>query len=127
VRLRLANQQLTRLIDDGTDLVAEPWRAGRRRRQTLIAPRRAIDERGQTILAVPLPGMTGVHWLEPGPSGTPLAVATAFGPTRVMAKPYQFVEFNLLQTAHGLAVAPRADDLVVRAGPTRFRSAAPVA
>ncbi|WP_139221267.1 hypothetical protein [Bosea sp. OK403] len=114
VRLRVPSQQLTRLIDDGPT-----WSLSLGEQQmktaTPIAPRRAIDERGQTIIAVPLSGMTGVHWLEPGPSGTPLAVATAFGPTRMTAKPYQFVEFDLLQTAHGLAVAPRADDLVVRA------------
>lgn len=120
VRLRLASQQLVRLADDGPvwglsfgDQPARP--------ADPIAPRRAVDERGQTILTVPLPGMTGIHWLEPGPSGAPIAVATAIGPVRSLVKPYQFVEFALLPTAHGLAVSPRSDDLVVRAGTEQAR------
>jgi tetratricopeptide (TPR) repeat protein len=115
VRLRLARQQLARLVDNGPvwtlglgDASGKPAEA--------ITPQRSMDERGQTVVAVPLPGMTGVHWLEPGPSGVAVAVATAFGPARTVAKPYQFVEFGLLQTAHGIAVSPRSDDLVVRAG-----------
>jgi hypothetical protein len=115
VRLRLARQQLARLVDNGPiwtlglgDASGKPAEA--------TAPQRSMDERGQTVVAVPLPGMTGVHWLEPGPSGLAIAVATALGPARTVAKPYQFVEFGLLQTAHGIAVSPRSDDLVVRAG-----------
>lgn len=120
VRLRLARQQLARLVDDGPswtlglgDPLGKPAEA--------LAPQRSLDERGQTVVAVPLPGMTGVHWLEPGPSGMPIAVATATGPARTVAKPYQFVEFDLPQTAHGIAVAPRSDDLVVRAGTDQAR------
>lgn len=115
VRLRLARQQLARLSDNGTawtlGLGSEPGKAAE-----AIAPQRSMDERGLTVVAVPLPGMTGVHWLEPGPSGRAIAVATATGPTRIVAKPYQFVEFGLLQTAHGIAVLPRSDDIAVRAG-----------
>jgi tetratricopeptide (TPR) repeat protein len=120
VRLRLASQQLTRFFDDGTtwslslgDEAGKPAEP--------VAPNRALDERGQTIIAVPLPGLTGVHWLEAGPAGLPLAVATATGPAHVTTKPFQFVEFGLLQTAHGLAVLPRSDDLVVRAGAEEVR------
>jgi len=120
VRLRLASQQLVRLVDNGPvwtlglgDPTGKPAEA--------LAPQRSIDERGQTVVAVPLPGMTGVHWLEPGPSGTAIAVATAMGPARTVAKPYQFVEFGLAQTAHGIAVLPRSDDIVVHAGTDQAR------
>lgn len=114
VKLRLASQQIARLIDDGaTWSLSLGEQAGKP--AEALAPRRTIDERGQTVLAVPLPGMTGVHWLESGPAGLPLAVATVLGPTRAIAKPYRFVELGLLQTAHGIAVSPRADDVVVRA------------
>lgn len=113
VRLRLTSQQLTRFFDNGAtwslsfgEEAAKPAEA--------LAPQRGMDERGQTIVAVPLPGLTGIHWLETGPAGLPLAVATATGPAHLTAKPYRFVEFGLLQTAHGLAVLPRSDDLVVR-------------
>lgn len=115
VRLRLSSQQLVHLTDDGTGWsLAFGDQAGKP--ADPVAPHRAIDERGQTILSVPLPGMTGVHWLETGPAGTPIAVVTAVGPTRAVVKPYRFVEFGLLQTAHGIAVIPRSDDIAVRAG-----------
>jgi tetratricopeptide (TPR) repeat protein len=115
VRLRLSSQQLVHLSDDGIAWsLAFGDQAGRP--ADPVAPHRAVDERGQTILSVPLPGMTGVHWLETGPAGTPIAVATAVGPTRAVVKPYRFVEFGLLQTAHGIAVIPRSDDIAVRAG-----------
>ncbi len=120
VRLRLTGQPLTRLFDDGTTWSLSFGEQGGKPAEPLL-PARSMDEQGQTIVAVPLRGMTGVHWLEAGPSGLPVAVATATGPTRVTPKPYQFVEFNLLQTTHGLAVSPRSDDVVVRAGTEQAR------
>lgn len=115
VRLKTRRQQVTRLSDDGTqwslsfgEKLGKPAGA--------LAPRRDSDERGQTIVAVPVPGMTGVHWLDNPDGGAPIAVATALGPTRAVAKPYRFVEFGLLQSAHGVVVGAIADDLAVRAG-----------
>lgn len=115
VRLKTRRQQVTRLSDDGAqwslsfgEKLGKPAGA--------LAPRRDSDERGQTIVAVPVPGMTGVHWLDNRDGGAPLAVATALGPTRAVAKPYRFVEFGLLQSAHGVVVNAIADDLAVRAG-----------
>jgi tetratricopeptide (TPR) repeat protein len=120
VRLRLAGQPLTRLFDDGNTWSLGFGDQGSRPAEPL-APARGVDENGQTMVAVPLRGLTGVHWLEPGPSGMPLAVATALPPVRVTAKPYQFVEFGLLPTTQGLAVMPRSDDIVVRAGTEQVR------
>lgn len=115
VKLRLASQQLISFGDEGTS-----WRLGigepPGRPVAPLTPERSVDDQGQTALAIALPGMTGIHWLESGASGLPIAVATVTGPTRSVAKPYRFVEFGLPQTAHGLAVLPRSDDLVVRAG-----------
>ncbi len=120
VRLRLAGQPLTRLFDDGNTWSLGFGDQGGRPSEPL-APARGVDERGQTMVAVPLRGMTGVHWLEPGPSGLPLAVATATAPVRVTAKPYHFVEFSLLPTTQGLVVMPRSDDVVVQAGTEQVR------
>lgn len=114
VRLRLAGQPLARLFADGNnwslDLGEDAGRSA-----AAIDPHRGMDDRGQTNLAVPMPGLTGVHWLEAGPAGLPLAVATAIGPARLTPKPYRFVEFELLPTVQGLAIQPRSDDLVARA------------
>lgn len=120
VRLRLAGQPLTRVFDNGPtwslDLGEDAGRPA-----APVEPQRGMDDRGQTIVAVPLAGLTGIHWLESGPAGLPVAVATATGPTRLTPKPYQFVEFGLLQTAQGLAVQPHADDVAVRAGTEQVR------
>ncbi|BCB19250.1 hypothetical protein [Bosea sp. ANAM02] len=120
VRLKLAGQPLTRVFDNGPvwslDLGEDAGRPA-----APVEPKRSMDEHGQTIVAVPLPGLTGIHWLEAGPAGLPVAVATATGPARLAPKPYQFVEFGLLPTAQGLAVQPRADDVAVRAGTEQVR------
>ncbi|MGX1785411.1 tetratricopeptide repeat protein [Bosea sp. NPDC055332] len=114
VRLKTRRQQIVRLSDDGPqwsltfgDKAGKPAGA--------LAPRRDADERGQTIVAVPVPGLTGVHWLENSEGGPMIAVATALGPTRAVPKPYRFIEFGLPQSAHGVVVSAVADDLAVRA------------
>lgn len=114
VRLKTRGQQIVRFSDDGPqwslsfgDKAGKPAGA--------FSPRRDADERGQTIVAVPVPGLTGVHWLDNGEGGPALAVATALGPTRAVSKPYRFVEFGLPQSAHGVVVSAVADDLAVRA------------
>lgn len=120
VKLKLAGQPLARLFDNGPawslDLGEDAGRPA-----APVEPQRSMDERGQTIVAVPLAGLTGIHWLEAGPAGLPVAVATATGPTRLTPKPYQFVEFGLLPTAQGLAVQAHADDVAVRAGTEQVR------
>ncbi len=120
VRLKTRRQQIVRLSDDGPqwslsfgDRTGKPAGA--------LTPRRDADERGQTIVAVPVPGLTGVHWLENGEGGPSLAVATALGPTRAVSKPYRFVEFGLPQSAHGVVVSAVADDLAVRADTDEVR------
>lgn len=121
VRLRLIGQPLARFFDDGTGWSLDLGEATGKSVAVPVEPQRGMDERDQTMLAVPLPGLTGVHWLEAGPAGLPVAIATATGPVRLTPKPYQFVEFGLLQTAQGVVVQPRADDIAVRAGSGQVR------
>ncbi|KRE23248.1 hypothetical protein ASE66_25295 [Bosea sp. Root483D1] len=120
VRLKTRRQQIVRLSDDNTqwsltfgDKAGKPAGA--------LTPRRDADERGQTIVAVPVSGLTGVHWLENSEGGPSLAVATVLGPTRAVAKPYRFIEFGLPQSAHGVVVSAVADDLAVRADTDEVR------
>jgi len=120
VRLRLAGQPLARFFADGDSWSLDLSDAGGGS-AAAIEPHRGVDERGQTNIVVPMPGLTGVHWLESGPAGLPVAVATALGPTRLTPKPYQFVEFGLLPTAQGLAIQPRSDDVIARAGTDEVR------
>jgi tetratricopeptide (TPR) repeat protein len=120
VRLKTRRQQIVRLSDDNTqwsltfgDKAGKPAGA--------LTPRREADERGQTIVAVPVPGLTGVHWLENSEGGPSLAVATVLGPTRAVSKPYRFLEFGLPQSAHGVVVSAVADDLAVRTDTDQVR------
>jgi len=120
VRLKTGRQQIVRLSDDVAqwsltfgDKAGKPAGA--------LTPRRDADDRGQTIVAVPVPGLTGVHWLENSEGGPSLAVATALGPTRAVSKPYRFLEFGLPQSAHGVVVSAVADDLAVRADTDEVR------
>ncbi|MEI5666726.1 hypothetical protein WBO78_17385 [Bosea sp. CCNWLW174] len=120
VRLKTRRQQIVRLSDDGPQWsLSFGDRAGKP--AGALTPRRDADERGQTIVAVPVPGLTGVHWLENSEGGPSLAVATALGPTRAVAKPYRFLEFGLPQSAHGVVVSAVADDLAVRADTDEVR------
>ncbi|WP_186416635.1 hypothetical protein [Bosea sp. CS1GBMeth4] len=114
VRLKTRRQQIVRLSDDGPQWSLSFGDNGGKPAGA-FSPRRDADERGQTIVAVPVPGLTGVHWLDNGEGGPALAVATALGPTRAVSKPYRFVEFGLPQSAHGVVVSAVADDLAVRA------------
>ncbi len=77
--------------------------------------RRISDERGQTVLSVPLQNVSGIHWIG-SESGQNYAVATAYGPGAAIPKPQRFVEFQLNQTMQGVAVLSFADDVAVRAG-----------
>lgn len=120
VRLKTRRQQLVRLSDDNTQWsLSFGDKAGKP--AVALTPRRDADERGQTIVAVPVPGLTGVHWLENSEGGPNLAVATALGPTRAVSKPYRFLEFGLPQSAHGVVVSAVADDLAVRADTEEVR------
>jgi tetratricopeptide (TPR) repeat protein len=83
-----------------------------------IVPVRSVDENGQTIVSLPFADAASIHWITDAQTGEQLGIVTAPGPARGLAKPYRFVEFELLPTAHGVVVAPRADDVVVRSGLT---------
>lgn len=118
IRMRPAGERWARLFDEGNAWVLSFEDSGGKPAE-VTAPKRDIDESGQTVMAVPLPGLTGVHWLPAGSTGLPMAIATAIGPARAVGKPFQFVEFGLPQTSHGIAILPRSDDIVARAGTGR--------
>jgi tetratricopeptide (TPR) repeat protein len=79
-----------------------------------LAPQRSADENGQTVLSVPVADASGVHWVDLDGAGRMAAIVTVFGKTRAIMKPFRFVEADLPQTAHGLVVLAKADDVVVR-------------
>jgi len=77
---------------------------------------RGVAENGRTILRTRLPALGQIFWLDDPDTGDRLGVVTALGPAHAMAKSQHFVELTAMPTAHGLALAPRADDVVVSIG-----------
>ncbi len=71
------------------------------------------DEQGALVTA-PLPGARRAHWLDDPALSDRLAIVTSMPPAHNVNKPRNFVEFEALETAHGMAIAPRTDDLAVR-------------
>jgi tetratricopeptide (TPR) repeat protein len=78
--------------------------------------RRGVSDDGRTIMTARLPALGQVFWLDDPDTGDRLGIVTARGPAYGQSKTQHFVEFTSLPTAHGLAIAPRAEDLMVAAG-----------
>ncbi|HSP23918.1 MAG TPA: hypothetical protein VLQ65_01960 [Saliniramus sp.] len=79
-----------------------------------LTPVRDLDDSGRNMLLVPLAGASGVFWFDEPDTGERLAIVTAPGEARNIAKLQRFVEMQLLPTAHGLAISALADDIQVR-------------
>jgi hypothetical protein len=116
VRLALAGPQLIRFVPEDNGWVLTIGDKSLVASEALTLTRKA-DEAGRNAAVLTLADASGVHWLREPQSGERLAVATAAGPSRGVAKPHALVEFRLLQSAHGAVVAAEADDLAVTAGP----------
>ena len=76
---------------------------------------RGVQSDGRTMLYAPLEGVGSIHRIKDTDIGDEIIVATAAAPARAFLKPQDFVEFQTLVTAHGLAFRPKADDIIVAA------------
>jgi tetratricopeptide (TPR) repeat protein len=115
VRLMLTQPRLVRLAPDENQWVLTIGETGVVPTEPLTVSRK-LDESGRSVVVAPLREASGVYWLNEPQTGERLAVVTAFGGPRGAPKPQRFVEFRLLPTAHGLAIAVEADDMTVRTG-----------
>lgn len=70
------------------------------------------DQRSVVVIDYEKPGR--VHWIKDNQIGDDIAIVTGFGPTRAIIKPQTLVEFDALPTAHGIAIRPKSDDVLVR-------------
>jgi tetratricopeptide (TPR) repeat protein len=78
--------------------------------------RRGVAENGRTILSARLPALGQIVWMDDPDTGDRLGIITALGPAHGLPKAQSFVEVTGLPTVHGLALAPKADDIVVSVG-----------
>ncbi len=113
VRFALPEPRIAHLTphDGGWRLVvaADPERAA-----TPVTVRPDLDDAGRHVIAVDLPEASAVHWIDAPETGMRIAVATAAGEPRNLPRDQIFVEFKLLRSIQGVAVAALADDLRVR-------------
>lgn len=75
---------------------------------------RALRADKRSLVKVKIEKAGRLHWLADSELGDQLAVVTAYGPPRSVAKAQAFVEFDALATAQGMAVRPKSDDVAVR-------------
>lgn len=112
VRLKLARPQLASLaLDSGqwTVTVADAMPAAP---QPLLLARTGVPGRNGVVIAFDKPGR--IHRLFDAESGETLVVVTGGAPMRGFVKRQEFVDFNVLETAHGVVIDPNSDDLAVR-------------
>ena len=78
---------------------------------------RSWREDGRGSIAFDLKGTRQILKVKDKLVGDEIVVATARGPVQSVQTPRNFVEFQALQTAQGIAIIPVADDLNVAAAP----------
>ena len=78
--------------------------------------RRGVADNGRTILSAKIPALGQIFWIDDPDTGDRLGIVTANGPAYGLSKPQSFVELTAWPTAHGLALSPRSDDVVVNVG-----------
>ncbi len=116
VRLTLQNADAISLNPgEGGGWVASLGKAPARPTEPLLL-RRGVSDDGRTIMTAKLPALGQVFWLDDPDTGDRLGIVTARGPAHAQSKAQHFVEFTAMPTAHGLAIAPRSEDLMVTAG-----------
>ncbi len=112
LRIELTDPLLTTLSPDGNnwvlsvgEMVLEPTKP--------LKLRRFVRGDGNSMLKIDLPGGGAVHEFVDPVIGDRLVVVTAHAPSRGLVKPQTFVDLETLASAHGIALVPRGDDLLV--------------
>jgi hypothetical protein len=92
--------------------------------QPLAALRNMADPANATV-AVPFSSPGLLHRLVDPDAGDALLVVTAPPPARGFAKRQDFVEFSLLESAHGVVIAPNSDEIAVDVGSDKITVSRP--
>lgn len=83
------------------------------RPQRFTKSERRNGDDGRARVETMLIGAAGIVWFEDPVIGDQLAVAVSYGPSTASPSPRDFVEASLPATAHGVAIAPKSDDVQV--------------
>jgi len=115
LRLPLNKPAIVSLTEQGATWIATINGDALAAAQPLVLMR-GLGPQGRTTLNAKLANTGAAHWLKDPEAGDSIAVVTARGPVQATAKRQAFLELTALQTAHGLALVPNVDDLVISAG-----------
>jgi hypothetical protein len=119
IRIRLNRPQIASLESEGRANGAEWTLTFADRGQATSLPLtvlRNITEPALANVTVPLANAGELHRLVDPDAGDTLLVVTAPPPTRGLIKRQDFVDLSLLETVHGVAVRPNADDVKAEVG-----------
>jgi len=118
VRIKLDRPRLASVAADGPawsvelgDTVADPTHAIDLSRNVLGSSRSSVS--------IALDGAHALHRITDPEAGDQLIVVTAFAPARGLIHAQDFIEFDALASAHGVAIEPLADDLNVALSPAK--------
>ncbi|MFM9975890.1 MAG: hypothetical protein ACKVON_15115, partial [Beijerinckiaceae bacterium] len=81
-----------------------------------VTLRRGVMSNGRTNLIAKIPSLGQVFWIDDPDTGERLGIVTASGLAHGLTKQQNFVELSAFPTAHGLAISPRADDVMITVG-----------
>ena len=115
IRIRLNRPQLASLRSGDEAGAGQSWvvmlaDSMQTPAQPLAALRNIADPANATV-AVPLANPGLLHRLVDPDAGDALMVITASPPARGFVKRQDFVEFSLLESVHGVVIAPNADEV----------------
>lgn len=91
------------------DMIVEPTRP--------VGITRAWSATGEPQVIFDVESVGSIHWVRDPVIYDTIAIVTAKGPPQGLLAPRNFVEFEALSTAQGLALVSRADDLYVSETP----------
>lgn len=112
VTLRLTDRALTTIGTDGAgwiltigDMILEPSRP--------LALERNVRGNGSTALRVAFGNPQNTRIIDDPAVGDQIIAITGLGPARGLIKSQSFAELQTLTSAHGMAILPRVDDLML--------------
>ncbi|MCE7999822.1 MAG: tetratricopeptide repeat protein [Rhodobiaceae bacterium] len=107
--LLTAGERDNRWIVTLGDMIVEPTRP--------VGITRAWSATGEPQVIFDVESVGSIHWVRDPVVYDTIAIVTAKGPPQGLLAPRNFVEFEALSTAQGLALVSRADDLYVSETP----------
>jgi hypothetical protein len=118
IRVRLNRPQLVGVTGDGITWVVHAADVSPSSPQPLLAVRNVADP-ARASVTVPLDEPGRAHRLVDPDAGDAALIVTARLPARGFVKQQNFVEFALLESAHGLAVQLNSDDVQAEIAPDK--------